>query len=552
MSLNNWITWKLWCCSVRRSSCPKAVSSCGSIGNIGSRSTGNGDLVFAVMDLHEQHLKCILRRTSTRHAGNTQCFDCSLHHVQRIISPSPVVMPRMHSHILLVPHVKISSCRHSELCPSRHHPEATRLWEEHISAMLKEVGFRNTMHEKNVYAGHFCGDKALLARQVDDFALGRCQESTARTVHSDVEAKLALHNEVEAPFEHLGLVNPLDGCDVLQTRNHIKLSAESYIWRLLEACLGQSLSTRIVEQTKMSLVKVMLQIYSIWQQSQLRMLPGEHKALEVEHGFAYRSVLGEILFAHTLCHAARWQHWPSSLRDPMLVKQASDCLSALDTRLENCALSFGAFRFTSRGALCDPVKFDNSLSVILLHHRTFDIAHVDAAHANELCQRRSATGCRCCLAGVVVAHWSRGQSHLSVRRAPRKPNSSSWTLLRKSLNACVSWFMNWGPLRPSLLPSTKTTTQRSGSSTASAIVLPIVLVMSKSDVLQCSIDDSWKTSSWFTFLGSWIEQTCSPKPWVRFSTNGMHPAVSWVIVAILADNLSWLCFPPPSPLRQCI
>jgi len=95
--------------------------------------------------------------------------------------------------------------------------------------MLKEVGFRNTMHEKNIYAGHFCGDKALLARQVDDFALGRCQESTARTVHSDVEAKLALHNEVEAPFEHLGLVNPLDGCDVLQTRNHIKLSAESYI-----------------------------------------------------------------------------------------------------------------------------------------------------------------------------------------------------------------------------------------------------------------------------------------------------------------------------------
>ena len=63
------------------------------------------------------------------------------------------------------------------------HPEAARLWEEHISAILEKVGFKNTTHEKNIYTGKFCGEKVLLVRQVDDFgnlgeALLRCSEKT--------------------------------------------------------------------------------------------------------------------------------------------------------------------------------------------------------------------------------------------------------------------------------------------------------------------------------------------------------------------------------------
>jgi len=115
------------------------------------------------------------------------------------------------------------------------HPEAARMWEKHISAILKNVGIKNTVHEKNIYTGKFCGEKVLLVRQVDDFALGCHQESTAKSVCSEIGAKLTLHNETEAPFEHLGLVDSFDGYDVLQTRDYIKLSAESYIRRLLKA-----------------------------------------------------------------------------------------------------------------------------------------------------------------------------------------------------------------------------------------------------------------------------------------------------------------------------
>jgi len=80
------------------------------------------------------------------------------------------------------------------------HPEAARLWEEHISAILEKVGFKNTMHEKNIYTGKFCDEKVLLVRQVDDFALGCGQESTAKSVYAEIGTKLTLHNEAEAPF----------------------------------------------------------------------------------------------------------------------------------------------------------------------------------------------------------------------------------------------------------------------------------------------------------------------------------------------------------------
>jgi len=79
------------------------------------------------------------------------------------------------------------------------------------------------------------GEKVLLVCQVDDFALGCRQESASESVYSDIGAKLTLHNEAEAPFEYLGLVDSFDGYDVLQTRNYVKLSAESYIRRQFKA-----------------------------------------------------------------------------------------------------------------------------------------------------------------------------------------------------------------------------------------------------------------------------------------------------------------------------
>jgi len=50
--------------------------------------------------------------------------------------------------------------------------------------------------------------------------------------------------------------------------------------------------------------------------------------------------------------------------------------------------------------------------------------------------------------------------------------------------------------------------------------------MSKLDILHYSIGDLRRTLPWFTFLGSWIQRICSSKPWVGFSTIGVHPCGS--------------------------
>jgi len=297
------------------------------------------------------------------------------------------------------------------------HPEAAQLWEEHISAILKNVGFKNTTHEKNIYTGQFCGEKVSLVRQVDDFALGCRQESTAKSVYSEIRAKLTLHNEAEALFECLGLVDSFDGYNVLQTRDYVKLSAESYVRRLLKAHGWDNPSLRESSNKP----KPPLHESNVANLFNLAAGPventPEHKALEAEQGFGYRSVLGEILFAYVICRPGigyavttltKFSTAPNALHYEYL-KHLVICLCQTQDWdiMHWCSEPVASLPKVP----CVPMQFDDSLPVIPppahLHQL---ITHIDAAHANELRQRHSTTGCGCCLAGGVVACRSRTQS----------------------------------------------------------------------------------------------------------------------------------------------
>jgi len=293
------------------------------------------------------------------------------------------------------------------------HPEAARLWEEHISAILQDVGFKNATHEKNTYTGQFCGEKVLLVRQVDDFALGCRQESTAKSVYSDIGAKLTLQNEAEAPFECLGLVDSFDGYDVLQTRDCIKLSAESYIRRLLKAHEWDNPSPRELSNKP----KPPLQENDVANLFNLAAGPVEntpkHKALKAEQGFGYQSVLGVYLLCcpdigYAVTTLAKFSTAPNALHYKSLKHLVIYLCQTQD---------WGIMYWHSEPVASLPevhyvlMKFDDSLPVIPppahLHQL---ITHVDAAHSNELHQRRSTTGYRYCLAGGVIAYRSGTQS----------------------------------------------------------------------------------------------------------------------------------------------
>jgi len=143
----------------------------------------------------------------------------------------------------------------------------------------------------------------------------------------------------------------------------------------------------------------------------------EHKTLEAEQGFGYRSVLGEILFAYVLCRPdigyavttlAKFSTAPNALHYKSLKHLAIYLHQTQDWGIVY-------WRMEPVVSLpevpCTPMTFDDSLPVIPPPaHLPQLTTHVDAAHANKLRQHRSTTGCGCCLAGGVVAYRSRTQS----------------------------------------------------------------------------------------------------------------------------------------------
>jgi len=98
------------------------------------------------------------------------------------------------------------------------------------------------------------------------------------------------------------LVDSFDGYDMLQTRDHIKLSAASYIRRLLKAHGWDNPAPReSSNKPKPPLHESDVANLFNLAAGLVENAP-EHKALEAEQGFGYRSVLGEMLFAYVLCH----------------------------------------------------------------------------------------------------------------------------------------------------------------------------------------------------------------------------------------------------------
>jgi len=284
------------------------------------------------------------------------------------------------------------------------------LWQEHISGVLKAIGFKNATDEKNIHTGSFLGEKVLLVRQVDDFAFGCKNEATAKHICSFVGTKLKLHNESEAPFDHLGLVDSFDGCGITQTRDCIQISTESCIRWPLEAHNWDNPSPRECSRKP----KPPLHKSDVAMLFNLGTGPSEntpeHKALEQQMGFSCRSVLGETSFACGLCrpdigHAvtalAKFSTAPNELHHKSL-KHLAICLRQTQDWGVLC------WRATSVEGLldapCAPVVCDEALPRIPPPQSLLQlITHVNAVHANELRQRCSTTGYGCCLAGVVVA-----------------------------------------------------------------------------------------------------------------------------------------------------
>ena len=294
------------------------------------------------------------------------------------------------------------------------HPEAGVLWERMITDILiNKMGFKNTTHERNIYTGMVDGEEVLVCRQVDDFASGsktrKAAERFLDLVREHVQAEFAGMG-IEIPDK--GMFQRYNGIDVFQTRDYVKLSAESYIDRMLQTHGWDS--TKQQDDSKI----VPLVPASVTELQTLKGPPEKSvEATEIANrcGFSYRNILGELICACVICRLdigcavcflARFSDAPHEAHFKAL-KHVCKCLRATKSWGLTCHRP---------EPLMDlpfvPIKWlesDPSLPPFPQFERDELIGFLDAAHATELKTRRSVTGYVLLFANTAIAWKSRVQ-----------------------------------------------------------------------------------------------------------------------------------------------
>ena len=175
------------------------------------------------------------------------------------------------------------------------HPESPRLWEKHIDKILRDIGLTPTVHEPCLYSGVINGDRVLFKRQVDDFACAAPSATTCQILFDLIDDHLLL------PLKPLGLVTMFNGLDILQTRDYIKISCESYIDKICEKYLStwmRRMHIKAIRPTPLptgdSFMKMFLTAVGD---------PDDkaQSALASEHGLSFRAGIGELIYAMVSC-----------------------------------------------------------------------------------------------------------------------------------------------------------------------------------------------------------------------------------------------------------
>ena len=298
------------------------------------------------------------------------------------------------------------------------HPEAGALWERMITdIIINKMGFRTTTHERNIYEGTLDGHEILVCRQVDDFAAGSTTkeggELFINTVRKYVEAEFAgMGIETEQ-----GTYQRFNGIDVYQARDYIKVGCESYIDRVLKthgwdtpAHPDPANIVPISPTLPEGLMKV---------EGPKEKTP-EAKELERKHGFSYRNLLGELIYAYVICRVdigfavCFLSRFATSPHHDHFVALKKLCFYLRATK------DWGII-YRRTAPLKDlpegdfvPLEPDPTLPTFPQFEGNELVGVLDAAHATDLKTRRSVSGLVIYYAGAAVAWKSRLQPTVST------------------------------------------------------------------------------------------------------------------------------------------
>ena len=176
------------------------------------------------------------------------------------------------------------------------HPESARLWALLIDKVIQQLNLKPCTHEPNLYYTtdyKGTGKTVLFLRQVDDFAISCQDKDTARDVIESI------NNEMTIDVKELGMISRFNGVDILQSRNFIRLSNETYLRKIFLHHLW------LRDEHPLTKNKPIPMSDSATYQRKLEeaepLSPEELEIIEKEMGFTYRQAIGELIYALVTC-----------------------------------------------------------------------------------------------------------------------------------------------------------------------------------------------------------------------------------------------------------
>lgn len=175
------------------------------------------------------------------------------------------------------------------------HPKSSRLWEKRIDRIICQYGFKPTAHKPCLYLGKVRGERCIFKWQVDDFAIATEHEETAHHFFDLLDDKLTM------PMKRLGLITLFNGVDITQSRYYVKISCETYLDKISKHHLDNWMNDLKMVTSRPLPIPATESFMKTFDSTVGDPTESVQKALENEYKFAYRSGIGEIIYAMVTC-----------------------------------------------------------------------------------------------------------------------------------------------------------------------------------------------------------------------------------------------------------
>ncbi len=175
------------------------------------------------------------------------------------------------------------------------HPESPCLWEKNIDQILRDIGLTPTIHEQCIYSGLILGKRVLFMWQVNNFAIFAPSQCIANHLLDLIDDKLSI------PMKRQGLVTLYNGLDIIQTRDYIKVSCETYINRISNIYLDHGWMKSYLILDHPTPLPTTPPFMKALQTEEGDPDPVAQRTLENKMGFNYRSGIEQLVYAMVCC-----------------------------------------------------------------------------------------------------------------------------------------------------------------------------------------------------------------------------------------------------------